>query len=285
MQDVHCNLCESHTAFTVATQNGHRMVQCSVCGLVYLNPRPSRQMLMAQYEKYHERDGKNEETWARLMEGNIEEAAALLNLYLPCKGKLLDIGCGYGHFLEKMQRQGWSTLGIDPSHKVIVSARAKGLTVIETTIDETAFSGDTFDAITAFYVLEHVGDPLAVLTKCLSMLRPGGMILLRVPHTTPIVKLLAFFGLKNNLYDLPFHLYDFSPRTLQVLLEKAGFSSVKFIPGRPTLPEKLWERSISIVSITLARFLFVASGQRLLLPGTSKTCIARRAWAGGFLDD
>ena len=108
------------------------------------------------------------------------------------------------------------------------------------------------------------------------MLKPGGVLVLRVPHTTPIVKLLRVAGIRNNLYDLPFHLYDFSPDTITRLLNKAGFDRIKVTPGCPTLPPRPTERFVSIVSGMAARFLYVASGDSLLMPGTSKTVIASK---------
>jgi hypothetical protein len=73
-----------------------------------------------------------------------------------------------------------------------------------------------------------------------------------------------------------FHLYDFSPKTITLLLEKSRFSKIRVIPGSPTLPAKHFERIISIFSGTLSKMLFAATAGRLLLPGTSKTVLASK---------
>jgi SAM-dependent methyltransferase len=276
MQYVNCNICDTDETILVTIQNNYRVVKCKNCGLVYVNPRPDTETLLELYNDYHQRNGKDEYTWARLMEKNFKEVSALLNRIIPKTGKVLDIGCGYGHFMEIMRDYRWPVCGIDPSSKVLSGARKKGLNVIETTINNASFPCNSFDAITAFYVLEHLSDPLTALKKIFMILRPGGILIIRVPHTTPIVRFLSIFKIKNSLYDPPFHLYDFSPETITLLLKMACFSSIKIMPGSPTLPEEKIERIISIFSGNLSKLLFSITAGRLLLPGTSKTVIATK---------
>ncbi len=276
MQHVNCNICDIDDACLVVVQNNYNVVKCRNCGLVYVNPRPDPTTLIQLYTDYHQRDGKDERVWARLMEKNFKEVSLFLYSIFPEKGKILDIGCGYGHFIETMRDFGWSVWGIDLSPNTLSHAREKGLNVANTSIDDVAFPDGFFDAITAFYVLEHLVNPLSALKKVLKMLKPGGVIVIRVPHTTPIVRILSFFRVKNNLYDTPYHLYDFSPKTISLALKKAGFSFIKVTPGSPTLPVKFSERLISIATGNLAKFLFVISMGKFLLPGTSKTIIATK---------
>lgn len=274
MQYITCNLCGADNTSLITTQNSYRMIRCNQCGLVYVNPRPTSELLIKMYNDYHQRGNKDEHTWAKLMEGNLRETAGFLNKVFPAKGKILDVGCGYGHFIEIMSGSGWTAAGIEPSARLIDYTKRKGLNVVETTIDDAVLPEKSFDAVTAFYVLEHIFDPLSALRKIFMLLKPGGVVILRVPHTTPIVKLLDFFGIKNDLYDMPFHLYDFSPKTVKLLLDKAGFTSIKVIPGCPTRPGKFVERMMSLTFGNLARVLFALSLGIILFPGTSKTVIA-----------
>ena len=276
MHAVNCNICDTDKTALVTVQNDYRIVQCRNCRLVYVNPRPDREMLIELYANYHQRNGKNEFSWVRLMQKNFKEVSAILKRIYPGGGSLLDIGCGYGYFIELMRDSGWSVCGIDPSSKAVWRAKEKGLPVMETTIEEFTIPGDAFDAITAFYVLEHLEDPLSVTRKILSFLKPGGIFIMRVPHTTPIIRILSAFGISNALYDPPFHLYDFSPATIETLLKKAGFSSIRIMPGCPTCPANRIERIISILSGNLSKLLFIVSAGMFLLPGTSKTIFALR---------
>lgn len=258
----------------ITIQNEYRVVRCNNCTLVYVNPRPAPAALITLYNDYHQRDDKDDQTWARLMDMNFRSAASFLNRGYPGKGKILDVGCGYGHFVEIMKNCGWVASGIEPSSRTVGYAKSKGLDVAETTIDDAVFPENSFTAITAFYVLEHLFDPFSALRKMHDILKPGGALILRVPHTTPIVKLLNLFNIKNNLYDTPFHLYDFSPKTIRLLLKKAGFSAICVTPGRPTVPERLVESVISLTAGFLSQMLYAASMGKLLFPGTSKTIIA-----------
>jgi len=276
MQYINCNICNTDETRLITIQNDYRVVQCKNCGLVYVNPRPTQETLIGLYNDYHQRNGKDEHTWARLMKMNFRNVSALLNRMFPEKGKILDIGCGYGHFITLMKNYGWTASGIEPSSRTLGYAKSKGLVVFETTIDDAIFPESSFDVVTAFYVLEHLFDPLSALKKILAMLRPRGVVILRVPHSTPIVKFLDLFNIKNTLYDLPFHMYDFSPNTIRRLLEKAGFSSIQIIPGSPTIPKKFRERVISVTSGYLSQIFYSVSAGRLLFPGASKTIIASK---------
>lgn len=276
MQYVKCVICNAEKTSQITIQNNYSVVRCTNCGLVYLNPRPSKEALMKLYNGYHRRNGKDEHIWAMLMKKNFRNISSLLNRTFPKKGSLLDIGCGYGHFVETMRDYGWTASGIEPSSGAFEYARAKGLNVLNSSIDDINFPEGSFDVITAFYVLEHLCDPLAALKKISMMLKRNGILVLRIPHTTPIVKLLALLKIKNNLYDAPFHLYDFSPATIRLLLEKAGFSSVSVFPGSPTSPKNYGERTASVLSGNLAQLIFSLSMGRLLLPGVSKTVIAQK---------
>jgi len=276
MQYVNCNLCGADETRAITTQNDYRVVQCSCCGLVYVNPRPNPEMLVKLYNDYHIRNGKDANTWARLMKNNFTDISTMLNRLFPERGRILDIGCGYGYFIKMMGNAGWAAVGIEPSSRTSGYAKDKGLSVIETTIDDAEFPDESFDVVTAFYVLEHLFDPLSAVKKIFMLLKPGGLTVLRIPDTTPIVKFLTVLRIKNTLYDLPFHLYDFSPKTIRMLFEKAGFSSIKVIPGSSTLPNHYGERAISLVSGTLSQILFSISIGKLLLPGASKTIIASK---------
>ncbi|HDY88200.1 MAG TPA: methyltransferase domain-containing protein, partial [bacterium] len=146
--------------------------------------------------------------------------------------------------------------------------------VSNTTIDEASLPEHSFHAVTMLYVLEHLTDPFETLKKVFSLLIPGGVVIIRVPHTTPLVRFLSAVKINNNLYDAPFHLFDFSPSTIIQLLEKSGFSSISVMPGEPTMPNSYMERLVSVSSGYTAKLLYRLSNGKYLLPGISKTTIA-----------
>jgi SAM-dependent methyltransferase len=115
---------------------------------------------------------------------------------------------------------------------------------------------------------------MAFLKECYRILKPGGLLLLRYPHTTPIKNLLRFFRIKNRLYDLPAHLSDFSPRSIQRCLEKAGLQGCRHLIGGYTLPDTPGKRVVSRLFGSLAEVFFFLSGKKFLFPGVSKTVLA-----------
>ncbi len=277
LEYVPCNVCHADRAQLVASHNGYSIVRCLECALVYVNPRPSHNALVALYADYHSRYGGDESRWNRLMEGVFREAADLLAAQQGAgqRPRLLDIGCGFGGFVGLMRKRGWEAEGVDPSPSVVETAKARGYPVRLGTMEDLPL-GSAFDAITMFYVLEHLPDPMSALRKAFELLIPGGILLIRVPHTTPIVRLLAPLRTGAHLYDAPFHLFDFCPAVLRQMLGRVGFKTVRMFPGQGTLPHQLGPRLVSRIFGAMARGVFAATGGTVLFPGVSKTTMARK---------
>jgi len=252
------------------------MVECINCGFIYVNPRPNGDTLNGLYQTYHTRDAGGAESWGGLMDKIYKETAWYLRKRFARPGKLLDIGCGYGHFLNLMKTNGWDTYGLEPSAPAVAYTKTLKLNVALGTLEKTKFNANSFDAITMFYVLEHFSNPVRALSEAYHLLKPGGLLILRVPHTTPIVKLLSSMGIKNNLYDLPFHLSDFSPETIRSVLEKTNFTTIHTFPGKPTKPKKYFERFVSIFFGATARVVYQLTAGKFLLPGVSKMTTAEK---------
>ncbi len=278
MEFIPCNLCGTDDARGLATQRGFRIARCRRCGLVYVNPRPAAESLVSLYADYHARAGEDEASWDRLMNRIFREAARLLcSSGNGCRpGRLLDVGCGFGAFVATMRERGWDAEGVDPSPAVVNAAASKGRPVRLGTLEGLHGERGAYDALTMFYVLEHLPDPMGALRKAFDLLTPGGTLLVRVPHTTPIVRLLAPLGLGGALYDPPFHLYDFSPAVLRKILRRTGFVDVRTFPGKPTVPSRLGTRITSALFGSLAAGVHALSRGVILLPGVSKTTIARK---------
>ena len=132
------------------------------------------------------------------------------------------------------------------------------------------------DAVTLFYVLEHLSDPIGILKETRRILKPGGVLLLRWPHSTPIVRLLGPLGRKLDLYHTPYHLFDYSPSFLKNTLTNLGFESIRTLIAGNTRPVDRLGRWSSMVCGGLGELLSRVTGGRLLLPGVSKTTCAMK---------
>ncbi len=271
-----CNLCGGGESDTVSAESGARFVRCRRCGLVRLESPPAEAALRDLYAGYHQRDGKTGDSWSEFMRDVFRETADLLGR--PSQGagagRLLDVGCGFGDFVALMRERGWRAEGVDPSPVVTAAAAGRGLPVRAGTLEDFDAPAGSFEAVTMFYVLEHLADPMGSLRKAFRLLSPGGTLLVRVPDTTPVVRLLSLVGTGASLYDPPFHLYDFPPSVLRRMLEEAGLVDVRTFPGRTTRPARRLPLAATLFFGALARGCHAASGGRFLLPGVSKTTVA-----------
>jgi SAM-dependent methyltransferase len=243
--------------------------------VVSLHPRPSADDLLTFYATYLPDQADAIACWEKMIAPVVEIAATLVDAHKHSDGaRLLDIGCGHGFLLKKMAQGGWAVEGIEVSRPGREYARKTlGLSIHSKPLEEIAFPNESLDVVTLLYVIEHIHDPKMILMEVFRILKPGGMVLLRWPHSTPVVKILGPVAKRFDIYHTPFHLYDFNPRAMQQLLEKAGFTEVQTMIGGFTLPKKRLYRWSSVVFGRMAEGLYSFSAGRFLLPGVSKTTI------------
>lgn len=275
MATAPCNLCGSSDERLITVQSSYRVVKCARCGFVYVNPRPDETTLEKLYLKYLPDKMIDPLSWDSYMKTVFSKAAVFLAAKLPDNARLLDVGCGYGFFLSEMKAlSGIKVSGVDVSKTAVSYATGRGLDVRLGTLDTIKFDDNAFDAVTMFYVLEHIPDPARALREVRRILKPGGALLLRLPHTTPIVRILSIFGIRNNLYDPPFHLNDFSAKTIGALLTKTGFENIHTFIGGTTSPPGLMTRIMTKSFGLIAEALYLLSLRRFTLPGVAKNTIA-----------
>lgn len=197
---------------------------CSDCSHGFLNPQPSWTELQpyysAGYEAYDQNHGHEEGDEIALERARVE--GRLRHLPLPLKGRLLDVGCGGGSFLRLASALGATVEGIEPSEFGAAEARKNGFPVFRGTVEEYAASpaAGRFDVITANHVIEHVPDPVGTLSTMRRLLAPHGWIWIAVPNAENAIA-RALCGRWHST-DLPFHLMQFSPRSLAVAGERGG---------------------------------------------------------------
>jgi len=229
------------------------LMRCQACDLVWLNPRPLPTEVEKLYEDYYTHSVLYDNTdkvkalvkssvlrtsygyevdgakplLGRLLSrlGPIQEAvgAAVLWLHARERGRLLDVGCGNGQFLARMRELGWEVMGVEPDPEAVRIARERfGLEVVQGTLEEAGLSEGSFDVITMNHVIEHVPDPVATLSECRRLLRPGGKLIVVTPNTRSLGRRL--FGEHWRGWEVPRHLFVFSPRSLRACAERAGLT-------------------------------------------------------------
>ena len=135
-------------------------------------------------------------------------------------GRLLDVGCGRGDLGEWFMRRGWEAAGIEPAADAARQAAGRGIDVHVGTLDDAPWPAESFDAVTFNHALEHVPDPLETLRQTASLLRPGGLLAISVPHFGAWQRRL--FGSAWFPLDLPRHLQHFDRASLSRMAVAAG---------------------------------------------------------------
>jgi len=135
-------------------------------------------------------------------------------------GRYLDVGCGSGGSLGVAQALGWRVTGIEMDDAAAALARRFTSELHVGDIMTAPFVPRRFDVVTAFHVLEHVPDPIAVAGRMLEWLAPGGLLIIEVPNAGGLGARL--FGRAWAGLELPRHLSHFTPATLATVIERAG---------------------------------------------------------------
>lgn len=186
-------------------------------GFLRIEPRPTEAELLEAYGTSYQPSTRPHDP-----EGRVD----LVTRHHPEPGRVVDIGCGQGEFLEVFAERGWETLGVEPGARDAEVARAKGIEVIEEPLTpEVADKIGTFDAVFMSHVLEHVVDPVGIVEHVHRITRPGGTFLCEVPNDFNPLQEAAV-----EVHDLdrwwicpPHHLNYFTIDSLSSLVEAHGF--------------------------------------------------------------
>lgn len=271
---ISCYLCDADTPQPFYHENGYPYYRCHACGLLFLWPQPSAADLHDHYQEYLPLSRQEVDDWGFEMAPVIESSATFLDRHFAEPGRLLDIGCGYGFFLEAMAGRDWQVEGIELSKPAAEIAHAKKLGTIHSCAVEDMADIGLFDVVTMFYVIEHVADPLETLKSILPLLKPGGILVLRYPNTTPLLKFSRTLARSLKLMQAPSHLFDYANDSMDILLAKAGYGSCMTTIDANTRSSHLVRRFISCYIGLLPVLMARLSRGRILLPGYSRVSYA-----------
>lgn len=246
---VKCNFCDSDNTELLFKQkdllleeNAYEfsIVQCKNCGLVYINPRPTLYEIGKFYPKnfvsyqFELSELDNQSTRREKIISSITKSISLSRIRDVAKHitfnsntKALDIGCGKGAYLYYLKRiYECKCFGIDFDHDSVEYCKKKlGLNVLQGDITMINEIKEDFDIITMWHFLEHEFSPLSTLLKVASHLKREGLLVIEVPNHESFEN--KIFKKRSYLYDVPRHLYNFSPLTISSLLKKVNLEVQK----------------------------------------------------------
>jgi len=145
-------------------------------------------------------------------------------------GRLLDIGSGTGHFAALMKNNGWEVTGIEPNNKARTYAVKRfGLSILQPK-GISDLPENSFDCITLWHVLEHFHEPFKHAAEIKRLLKPGGTCIVALPNSNSYDA--EYYREYWAAYDVPRHLWHFTPRTFELFAVKAGldFNGIKCLP-------------------------------------------------------
>jgi 2-polyprenyl-3-methyl-5-hydroxy-6-metoxy-1,4-benzoquinol methylase len=238
---VPCPFCGSDDAQEIASEFGISIARCAACALIFTRtPRPGsqdhyrlgREEVLAKYAVYVE------ERRPHPRERNYAEHLATLEALTPGRD-LLDVGSHAGFFLRRARARGWNVRGVEPSEVTAAIARELvGLDVVTGTLDSSAIAPESADVVTMVDVFEHVPNPQEALAAVKRVLRPGGLVFVKVPNVRYVQAKARLLGrlpgrLAEDLWDAREHLVYYSAETLTRALRDAGFEVERLLVPLP----------------------------------------------------
>ena len=245
-----CPVCTSHNINHIITaedflitREQFQIYSCDKCGLRFTNPRPNDDQLAGYYDSSEYISHSNES--ASLVDGLYKIARTFtlrrkrkLIEKLSLNKRLLDVGCGTGHFIDYCQQHGWQVNGVEPNDIARTQAEDKTKIIIQHDLSEIVDA--SFEVITLWHVLEHLSDLEQTMNQLKSLLAPGGVLIIAVPNFDAYEA--TVFDEYWAAYDVPRHLYHFNRKALAQLSKKHGLKIVR------TYPMKLDSFYISLLS-------------------------------------
>jgi 2-polyprenyl-3-methyl-5-hydroxy-6-metoxy-1,4-benzoquinol methylase len=236
---VKCNLCSTDKTKLVFKINNYKIVRCKNCGLTYVNPRLKEDKLHEIYTENYYRNVSFNDAKSKKFFGYdlyIEEKDDIVKTFKRRldviekhvkKGRILDVGCATGFFLELAKKRGWEVYGTDLSKFACNYAKKSGLKNIYCTeLEKARFKDNMFDAVVIFDVIEHLPDPKKTLKEVRRILKHNGMVAITTPNIgSSVAKILGKRW--EEVRRVREHIYFFSTRTLSKMLETLGFRAVK----------------------------------------------------------
>jgi len=202
------------------------VVKCKRCSFIYTNP-----LIVSDTETYNDpADYFSSSTVDP--ETLFESTLAVIEKYAK-KGKILDVGCGKGEFLNISKKKGWEAYGLEPSVNLAKFGLEKyGLNVVSTPLKDAGYPDRFFDVVVLNMVLEHVDDPKEFLSEIKRVLKKDGLLFIEVPNMDSLMLKMAtiYFRLQGKEWSPllsplhhPFHCYGYNASSLGYLLNNQGF--------------------------------------------------------------
>lgn len=214
-----CPLCGSNRRRVMFRKNGGTYVICENCNMVYLNPVFRDEELQKYYEQNNTVQATAHESerdfYIKVYKHGLTSIGKFVN-----PGSILDLGCSSGLFLDIARKSEWLTYGIELNQAEYKIAQGRGHIVWDCPVEDLP-PNVKFDVFTMWDVFEHIKSGSTFLATIRSKLNTNGVIFLQVPNVASFAARILWD--KCNMFDGIEHVNLYSPKTIKLLADRAGF--------------------------------------------------------------
>lgn len=215
-QHNNCLVCNSSNFQPLKGYEDNWLQKCNDCQFVFTARIPTLKELIDHYSTY----GRND----YLSPITIKRYHEILDFLEPFRktNKLIDVGCGIGHFLQVAKERGWKVYGTEFTDEAIDICEQKGIIMQKGALDASKYTPEMFDVIVSFEVIEHINNPNEELNNFTQILRKGGGVYVTTPNFNAISR--TYLKDKWSVIEYPEHLSYYTPKTLSHVFKKHGFN-------------------------------------------------------------
>jgi 2-polyprenyl-3-methyl-5-hydroxy-6-metoxy-1,4-benzoquinol methylase len=217
------------------TKESFDIIHCSKCSFRFTNPMPGKEQISPYYNftEYIShtdiKDGWMNKLYHKVRQHTLlQKTNWVQSLFTGHKGNLLEIGAGTGAFAHAMVQKGWNVTALEPDE----ASRKRALDNYKLSLLPTdalySLPRNHFDVITLWHVLEHVHDLNEYILAFKSILKANGRLIIAVPNYTSFDA--KYYKEYWAAYDVPRHLYHFSPKSMDTLCYNSQFKVVQYKP-------------------------------------------------------
>jgi SAM-dependent methyltransferase len=252
-EPVPCNLCDVDDAtvvFGAGVAQISQIVRCRRCGLMYASPRgkqPDHLEIAAWTDPNWDAIANNPRRFEKeqLQVRDYARTRSALNRLHPERGRLLEIGSGYGFLLAEFKKDGWEVLGVEPDQYGCRYASEKlGVSAVNSILENAGIPDRAFDVVLLNHVIEHLDDPLGLLREINRVLKPNGHLVIETPRYDSLM--FKLLGRRERSVSCNGHIYFFTTESLQKLYHAAGYELVDlgYVGRSMTVDRLLWNAGV-----------------------------------------
>jgi 2-polyprenyl-3-methyl-5-hydroxy-6-metoxy-1,4-benzoquinol methylase len=232
-----CPLCSGAKTRSVWRRSRAQINRCSVCGVLFVVERPTELqtarlydegVLLGETPESHPGSRESVPEWKSKEQFYLLDRAERLGIR---GGRLLDVGCFVGTFLNHARQRGFEVSGVEPfGNAYRYVSQVLGMQIVHGTLRSASYPAAYFSVVSLLDVIEHVPDPIDELREALRILRPGGAVVISTPNAAGLLQ--QVLKVKRGMFrqdwcpidDVPWHLWGFTRSSLRLCVERSGFT-------------------------------------------------------------